>query len=112
MGVSIIDGNFHLPFPIIDVKFRFMSNTSTTETATLANITLHYPLAGAYKAQSYTRAIRSHGSINGSDPLCGSLKHELCDMEEGIEAQAKLCKSCATKIAKLLAAGTHVLKLA
>lgn len=86
-----------------------MPNT-TTETAAPVTITLHYPLAGAYKGgRANLKAIRSHASIDGSAPLCGSLKYELCDMVETDEkAIADLCPRCAAKMAKLVAAGAVI----
>jgi len=85
--------------------------TNTTPAATTTEITLHYPLAGAYKGgRANLKAIRSHGSTDGSSPLCSSLKVELCDVAEGESAKTDLCPRCATRIARLVAAGA-VLKL-
>lgn len=81
-----------------------------TNTAALLTITLHYPLAGAYRGgRKSLKAIASHASTNGSEPLCGSLKHELCDMEEsGEKAEADLCPRCKAKMLKLIASGAAV----
>lgn len=88
-----------------------MTNTTNTTNTAATEITLHYPLAGAYKGhRASLKAIRSHGSIDGVTPLCPTVKTELCDLQEGAEAQADLCPACARKIAKLVAGGA-ILKL-